>query len=200
MKILHVVENLNRGGLERVVIDLARLQAQHGHDIHVICIMDKGLLAPELENVNIEVVPLNKQNIGGLSALTKLRQKLKEIVPDVIHTHNPLANYFVALASIGISRINMVNTRHGMGQYWKSRKGKALFLFSQLRTRYVVAVCDLAREKFIESGQVIAAKAITLKNGINIDKTTRHNLVDKAGLCQMLNLPISSKLFGTVGR
>ena len=36
MRISHVVENLNRGGLERVVIDLVKAQDAAGHDCQVV--------------------------------------------------------------------------------------------------------------------------------------------------------------------
>ena len=45
MRISHVVENLNRGGLERVVIDLAKAQAAAGHDCQVICLFEPGALS-----------------------------------------------------------------------------------------------------------------------------------------------------------
>ena len=48
MRITHVVENLNRGGLERVVIDLALAQKAAGHDCRVVCLFEEGLLAGEL--------------------------------------------------------------------------------------------------------------------------------------------------------
>ena len=48
MRITHVVENLNRGGLERVVIDLALAQKAAGHDCRVVCLYEEGLLAGEL--------------------------------------------------------------------------------------------------------------------------------------------------------
>ena len=45
MNITHIVENLNRGGLERVVLDLVKLQQQQGHHCQVICLFERGTLA-----------------------------------------------------------------------------------------------------------------------------------------------------------
>ena len=56
MKIVHVVENLERGGLERVVIDLAAAQLCAGHDCLVICLFEKGALAGELEAHGVPVI------------------------------------------------------------------------------------------------------------------------------------------------
>ena len=55
MRITHVVENLNRGGLERVVIDLALAQKAAGHDCRVVCLYEEGLLAGELRAEGIAV-------------------------------------------------------------------------------------------------------------------------------------------------
>ena len=53
LRITHLVENLERGGLERVVIDLARTQADAGHEVQVVCLFEEGLLAAELKGAGI---------------------------------------------------------------------------------------------------------------------------------------------------
>ena len=45
LEIVHVVENLERGGLERMVIDLAGVQRAAGHRCRVICLFQPGALA-----------------------------------------------------------------------------------------------------------------------------------------------------------
>ena len=48
MEIVHFVENLDRGGLERTVVDLIASQREAGHQCRVICLFKLGLLAKEL--------------------------------------------------------------------------------------------------------------------------------------------------------
>ena len=44
MKVSHVVENLERGGLERMVIDLALAQRRAGHQVRVLASDDDSVL------------------------------------------------------------------------------------------------------------------------------------------------------------
>ena len=71
MKITHVVENLERGGLERVVVDLAGMQHQQGHDCKVVCLFGAGALAPELRRQGIPVHACGKG--AGLDMRALLR-------------------------------------------------------------------------------------------------------------------------------
>ena len=56
MNIVHVVENLNRGGLERMVIDLATMQQRQGHCCRVVCLFEAGALAEAANRVHIGTV------------------------------------------------------------------------------------------------------------------------------------------------
>jgi hypothetical protein len=38
VNITHFVENLNRGGLERMVLDLVKEQHRQGHKVQVVCL------------------------------------------------------------------------------------------------------------------------------------------------------------------
>ncbi len=56
MNIVHVVENLNRGGLERMVIDLVTMQQRQGHACRVVCLFEAGALAHELAEQGVPVL------------------------------------------------------------------------------------------------------------------------------------------------
>src|SRR3546814_5317745 len=60
VRISHVVENLNRGGLERVVIDLAMAQSAAGHDCQVVCLFEAGAMVTELAAAGVPVITCNK--------------------------------------------------------------------------------------------------------------------------------------------
>jgi glycosyltransferase involved in cell wall biosynthesis len=111
VNITHLVENLNRGGLERVVIDLVREQVAEGHRVDVICLFEEGQLAPELD------VPIYAARKGGgfdVGAIRRVRARLKERGSAVLHTHNAMAHYYGMLAAIGLPIACRINTRHNM--------------------------------------------------------------------------------------
>ena len=115
LRISHVVENLNRGGLERVVIDLARAQRGMGHDCQVVCLFEAGSLAGELAAAGVPVHACGKRGGLDLGAIARLRGHLRQHRTQVLHTHNPAPHYYGAVAALLERTERLVNTRHGMG-------------------------------------------------------------------------------------
>ena len=60
MNIVHVVESLALGGLERVVVSLAQTQLVHGHRVLVVCLFHEGVLATQLRERGAEVLACHK--------------------------------------------------------------------------------------------------------------------------------------------
>ena len=73
LDIAHVVENLERGGLERMVIDLALAQQAAGHRPRVACLFAPGALADELRGQGVEVFACHKAAGLDLGAVRRLR-------------------------------------------------------------------------------------------------------------------------------
>ena len=58
--IVYGVLSLDVGGLERIVVSLAKYVAERGEPVTVVCVERPGALANELESVGVKVVSLNK--------------------------------------------------------------------------------------------------------------------------------------------
>ena len=63
MNITHVDENLNRGGLERMVIDLIKLQRDQGYHCQLLCLFERGVLAHALDELGIPVLACGKRRV-----------------------------------------------------------------------------------------------------------------------------------------
>ena len=187
MKIVHIVENLNVGGLERVVIDLAAFQVSQRHTVHILCLYEKGVLAEQAESNGVTISTLNRSKVSLRVFLSSLRHSIAELNPDVVHTHNPLPNYFCVLANPFL-RARLISTRHGMGVNLKNKKGKIMYYLSQLFTDHVVTVCEAAKKLFIETNQVIASKTLAIKNGIFLQRFPLRNRESKNALCHTLGI------------
>lgn len=81
MKIVHIITALGFGGAEKLLVNLTSLQVL-SHQVAIIYLKDETGLKPLLHpDITCHYVPI------GTSTARKLRQKLKEIMPDVVHTH-----------------------------------------------------------------------------------------------------------------
>lgn len=200
MKIIHVVESLERGGLERIVVDLVRAQGQAGHDVQVVCLFERGLLARELDVQGIPVHACGKRRGHTLAALTRLRVRLRAAATGVLHTHNAAAHYHAMVAGAGIPFACVVNTRHGMGVSDPRSRREWLYRRSLWRTDAVAAVCEAACDRFRSQGVAPRGQLLAVPNGIDVAAFETVSLERHGALAELLGVARTTPIIGTVGR
>lgn len=200
MNITHVVENLNRGGLERMVLELVKLQHRQGHRCQVVCLFERGTHAQELEELGIPVHACDKRQGLDLRALTRARRMVRSHATEVLHTHNAVAHYQAVLATVGLNLGRVINTRHGMGGNRRSGRREWLYRRALARTDAVVTVCQAACRDAITRGIVPPAKAKVVPNGIRVESFQPATAAMRERLLQMLQLPVQTRVIGSVGR
>lgn len=200
MRILHVVESLEIGGLEHVVVALASAQRRRGHEVRVVCLWRRGVLADAAESAGVPVTCCDKRPGFDLRAWRAMRSTLRSVAPDVLHTHNPMAHYYAVAASLGLGVRTVLNTRHGMGSGDLGARREKLFRLALLATDHAVSVCDAARQRFVVHGVMPAAKAVVVRNGIDLGRFAMRSAEAGSALRASLGLPADAVVFGTVGR
>lgn len=198
MKITHLVENLNRGGLERVVINLVMNQQDAGHDCRVVCLYEQGALADELKERGVAVDACGKRGGLDLRALRRLRALLRNT--EVLHSHNIIAHDYGVLAASGLPMRRILNTRHGIGIAPRGAMRRWLYLRCVPRTDHVVAVCRAAQRNLAEHDRIPADKIAVVPNGIHIERFAPASADARARLATMLGVDRSTRLIGCVGR
>lgn len=202
IRIVHVVDSLEPGGLERVTCDLAMAQSRQGHAVSVFSLMRTSGFKHELIEAGIPVIEGNKSRSLDLRLLSALRNWVIAQRADIVHAHNFVPNYHAALACMGLQRIPrpaQVCTIHDMGQRLAQRKLRWLFLASLHRTQRVAMVGQRVHQRFVQDGLVSADRAMTVLNGIPVNRF-HHAAADKAAARQALGVPAAATLIGCVGR
>jgi glycosyltransferase involved in cell wall biosynthesis len=200
LDIVHVVENLERGGLERMVIDLAVAQKTAGHRCRVVCLFEPGALAGELDAQGIGVHACRKRGGLDLAALRSLRAQLRATPAAVVHTHNANAHYHAVAATFGLRPSRLINTRHGMGAARPRSRSEWLYRRSMARTDLVVAVCEAARARFAAQGVRPRRGLLSVPNGIRVEAFAAATEDRRVSLRRVLDLPVGTRIVGTVGR
>lgn len=200
MNITHFVENLNRGGLERMVLELVKLQQQQGHHCQVVCLFDAGALVHELAGLGIPVMACGKRRGVDLRALARARRAVRRHATEVLHTHNAVAHYQAVLATCGLGVHCVINTRHGMGGNQRAGRREWLYRRALARTNMVVTVCEAARRAAVQRGLVPPDKTRVIPNGIRLASFQPASARRREQLVQSLGLPASTRVIGTVGR
>ena len=201
LRLLHVVESLDRGGLERVVCDLVMEQSRQGHLVEVFCLFTPGAFANELRDAGIHVIAAAKGKGPDLSVMMALRAASRRAMHQIVHTHNPVANYYSCAAEFTSWRsLPIVNTRHNMGASNPNDRREKLFRVSMARTAKVAMVSPQVRKRFIDNNVVAAAKAAVVMNGIPLQRYVQANAQTKLQARALLGIDADAFVIGSVGR
>jgi glycosyltransferase involved in cell wall biosynthesis len=172
VRIIQFVNNLDMGGLERLVVELGRCQLADGHQPFIYCLTHPGTLATEAEAAGIGVRAFEKPPGPHPGTALRVANQLRRDRPDVLHTHNHLVHHYGVAAGLLTSVPVIVNTRHGPGGSVKSQDRKADLIF---RTTLpwvdaVVLISETTRQFFIQHRGVPAAKTRVILNGVKLER------------------------------
>jgi glycosyltransferase involved in cell wall biosynthesis len=170
MRIVELVNNLEIGGAERLVVDLASALKSRGHQVGVACLRTGGPLGEILKQADIDVCVLNKSAGPSMRVLSRLAAYLRRSRADVLHTHNPLVHHYGVVAG-WLARVPVIaNTIHGPGNVSARRGFKELLYGAVCQfSDQIVAVCPTAHQAFVQTGAIPRRKLIVVNNGIRLD-------------------------------
>ncbi|PXW95563.1 glycosyltransferase involved in cell wall biosynthesis [Sphaerotilus hippei] len=200
MRILHVLESLDFGGLERVVTDLAIAQHRRGHQVTVCCLHRTDGYKAELLAAGIEVVIAHKTGGLDLGAIRVLRRVARERRIEVVHAHSFMPNYYAAASLLALrGGPVLVGTSHDMGTRLANRQLRLLYRGSLLRTARVAMVGQQVHDRHVQMGHVPRHKAATVLNGIPVERF-RLSAERRAQARAALGVDGDTLLIGAVGR
>jgi len=138
--VVHVVEGLGLGGLERVVLTLAK-SASPGYRVEVLALARGGGVAEELKAAGIRVSCLRLPNYYPGSVLRAARA-LVGIQPDIVHTHGHFAGVAGRLAARLVGLRGLVHHLHTADPTLEKRHLRLERLLARVTRR--VLCCSLA--------------------------------------------------------
>ncbi len=197
-RLLHVVDGLDTGGLERFVCDLALSQHAAGQKVAVFSLNRTAGFRAELESGGVQVIQGNKRGGFDRALIQHLRGVLRERAIEIVHSHNFVPNYYAALAALGL-RCALVNTCHNMGTRLRQRRLRWLFRLSLLRTARIATVGEAARSHLVSAGLLPAGRTVAVDNGIPVQRFAR-GAAARAKAREALGLPLDVRVLGCVGR
>ena len=175
IRILHIVHSLNIGGLERVVINLAKGLLEKGHQPVICCLSEKGRLSEQAENSGVPVFALAKKDGIDPRIPFQLRSVIKAGVFDLIHTHNEAGLIYGALSALMAGQRKIVHTEHGKeAEYQDDKRLQQIEGFLLRRVRDVVLVSSQLREIMPAVRRLDQNRVHTIVNGIDADVYSIH--------------------------
>jgi len=197
MRILHVVDSLERGGLERFVFNLVTEQRRAGDQPVVFSVLPTDGFRASIESAGVAVMQGGDPGRFGLSVCRRLRAAIASLEPDAIHTHGYVPNFYVAVASIGVkTKVPRTVTVHDMGARLENASLRKKFAWSLRSTRTLCAVSSQVRTALANYQLAAHDNIAVVYNGVPTPKPS----TSRETLREAYDLPTDGKVLGTVGR
>jgi len=197
MNILLVTKHLDIGGIAWYTVNLARFLKKSG--VEVMVASSGGELEKELKRFNIEHIKIvlpgkNEFNPLLVFSVIKLCRIVRKRKIDIIHAQTrvtQVASYF----SAKVTGVKYVSTCHG---FYKIRYWRKVFPFWG---KFVIAVSDFCKERFLNILKVYPDKIRVVYNGIDLERFKEPpSAGDKAFLRRKFGLKEDSFVIGNISR
>lgn len=185
--IVHVVWTLDVGGLEQVVLDLARRCDATRFSSRVICMAEPGAMASQFAAAGIPVDSIGDSTLSTPRRLARMVRRLRAIRPDVVHTHNvkPHVQGTIASALAGVPVV--VNTKHGRNYPTSLIAVTVDRLLSRVCDRMIAVSADAARIA-AQIDWMPARKIQVIRNGVDLSRHSVVTSADPARLCRVVTV------------
>lgn len=190
MKVLHILDTVERGGIEMLELDVCRNAARNGLDL-IFAHCGGGSLAAEFAASGTPVHYLRRRLPLDPLLVLSLRRLIKDENVDIVHTHLAVAGVHGYLASLGTNAKN-VFTFHGFYDSAKERHA-ASFLIPRMAKNIA---CSNGLLEWLRDEQAVDINHnfSVLYNGVDPKRLE----YDGEDLRAELGLPAGSILFGMV--
>lgn len=195
IRVLHAIQNLNYGGMERLLADIVRRVDPERFESHVLALSYLGRFAEGLEqHAELHLAdPLPRYSMLWPGPLIR---QLRRIAPDVVHTHSGVW-YKVSLAARRADVPRLLHTEHGrhVPDPWSTRLIDGL---AAHRTDVVVAVSAPLREQLARTVVRNGTPITVVPNGV--DTELHQPRADDGALRHELGVAADAPVIGSIGR
>lgn len=187
MRILQVIQELETGGAEQVVLGLRSRLSDRGDEVFVASATGPRAAERGLPDAVIPIV--GRRPVAVLNAARAVRAAIRAVRPDVVHAHNPTMALLTGLATLRGRTVPAVTTCHGVPDADYPATAKLLRLAG-----IPVIGCGPGVTAALQERSLRGVR--TVLNGI----TPAPDPVDRAALTAELCVPVDAPLVVTVGR
>ncbi|MFA5239235.1 MAG: glycosyltransferase, partial [Phycisphaerae bacterium] len=182
MKITHIITRLILGGAQENTLITCKLLAERGHDVTLItgpALGPEGELFQQTRNQKYKTIVIDSLRrqinpVHDIPAYRAIKKLLKEIQPDIVHTHSAKAGILGRFAAYSLRNIKTVHTIHGLAfhPYQNGLINKfyiAVEKSAAKRTDFFISVADAMTNQALAAGIGSTEKFVTAYSAIEED-------------------------------
>lgn len=202
MKILFII---NKYTYTSIPLELAEeLNKRNGVKVYVIAYYSTKKQVDDIKQVlgfNCKVIPINAKNSLDISGIKRLSLVLRELQPDIIHTHHTFSGAVARIVSKFIMKkntriIHTVHANHNSYGFWQNL---IIGLTMPVADKIVCNSNNTLRSLKKWQDKILDAnKKVVIYNGVRINKIL--SIERSIDIREMYNFNNNDFLIGTVGR
>lgn len=194
IKVLHAVEDLKIGGMERVIAGIVTGLNSTIFSSHVLCISNGGTVAEELTAQGIPVSILGLNNYHYPDQLWSLRHWLKKGDFHLLHTHGYFAGAFGRVAGLMAGVPCMIHhvhsTYHGYGH-----RHLLMERIISLRTDKIICISQAVQQWVVANENIPENKTVLIYNGVSSHYGDRPKPDERVIIRKELGIPTEGVVF-----
>ncbi len=189
MKIVHIITRLILGGAQENTLITCKLLAQRGHDVTLItgpALGPEGELFNQAKNQGYKIVVVDKLKrainpLDDIPAYYEIKKILKQLQPDIVHTHSAKAGILGRLAAFNlrnthhaIRNTKIIHGIHGLSfhpyqSHWLNKLYIAIEIYTGKKTDFFISVADAMTNQSLAAGIGKPDQYITAYSAIEED-------------------------------
>lgn len=166
--IVLIITGLTLGGAEKQVCLLADKFVDLGHTVTLISLGVNGMVYPSNKCITIYELGMRKGVISFITTYIKLKNIIRDLQPDVVHSHMVHANILTRLLRLSIPIKNLISSAHSNndGGFFRILAYRITDHLANISTN----VSQGAVDSFIKKKATKPGRMIPMYNGIDLKR------------------------------
>ncbi|NIR50720.1 glycosyltransferase [candidate division KSB1 bacterium] len=177
ISVLHIIHTLEHGGAEKLLLSTVR-EMKNSVNLTVCSMYGNDQLIEDFEAEDIPIFRLNWKNKYNPLIVFKLMQIIKQVQPDLVHTHLFFATVYGRIAA-RLGGIPVISTEHNESNWNKNWFSRVAYRLSARYASRIVAVSEAVKTALINKGQIPASKVSVLHNAIRVHEFRKSTPADR---------------------
>lgn len=178
IKIIHIVESMPVGGLEKTVYMIIKDIDKTKFDVELWCLAGIGFFADKLRDEGYTIQVLGLVSYHNLKNVIALIRKIRKERPDIIHTHGYFAGIFGRLSVLfSFRKIRMIHHYQTIFAEFYTKSNAFLEKFFNSITSRIICVSDFVEKSYYEKELIKPQKTVVIYNCAEIGKYKPRNIL-----------------------
>lgn len=196
MRVVHIINALSIGGAERFLLQLAHAQALRGCLPSILTLVEPNPLAELYESRGVGCRGLGRARLNDPRLVVDVWRALRELRPDVVHTHLFYADIFGSVAARAAGVRAVLSTQHSTQRgrlSWRRRAG--IRTMARFAHRLVAVSNSVRRSAALHLGTP-ESRIVVIPNGIALEEWDRASALSRTDL----GIPEDALVVACIGR